>query len=313
MRQTPQDQAPRAGTRPRRHLRWLLPLLGAPVLFVVMLAVVEPISTGAPEDPSLPYALGVLTLIAVTFLAPLALLVTAVVQAARVRREARRRAGRFTRRELAEQERRAQAEASAAATWHQAVGAARAIVHGGRPPALTVWDVVPWHDESFHADVPIGYARYYGTAVQVPQTVAAYAGRPAFVAAGLATTALLDAGARAAALRQAVAQWREHQSVRLVVSDRRLVVQRHGEWLSFDHGGLTAVYPDPDRRGIVCQYRDCAPVMLWGEHAPLVAVVVVAAAYGPQALLQHPAMASIAHGVRASDLPTSPGSRSLET
>lgn len=283
----------------RRHLRWVLPLVSAPTLYLTCALVLGMLSENRQAEPTVGQAFIVLALVATMALGPLALLVVAVVRGARVRREARRRAGRFTRSERDSMSAHAAAQAAAAASWQHAVVAATALLRGERPPTLAVWDVVPWHGETFYADVPLGYARYYGTTVQAAQTSGFFVGRPAFVLAGLASTALVNAAARSSARQQSADQWRDHATVRVVVSDQRLLVQRHGEWLSFAHTALTAVYPDLHQRALVGQYEGTSPLMLRGEQCPLATVVVVAAAHGPGALLHHPAMAPITASVHA--------------
>lgn len=283
----------------RRHLRWLLSLLAAAAVWVLGLTALGRLleRVGGDADPR--EAALILMLTAVAFLVPVVLLAVALTQATRVFHAARHRAGRFTRRERAAIAQREGAQRQAHVTWNQAMTVADALVHGGRPPTIAVWDVVPLPGESFYADVPIGYARYYGTTVHYTQTAGLFVGRPAFVLAGLAGTALVNASARSAAQRQAADQWRERATVRLVVSDQRLLVSRGGQWISFFHSGTTAVYPDLERRALVCQYADTSPLMLWGDYGPLAAVVVVAATHGSKALLDHPAMASVGASMRA--------------
>ncbi|GAA4626408.1 hypothetical protein [Cellulomonas oligotrophica] len=287
----------------RRHLRWVLPLAAAPVVYVLAMLGTSALDESAGSEPDATDGLLILLVLAVALVAPLVLLVVALVQGQRVYRAARLRAGRLTRREREERDRQASAQHFADVAWQHAVQTAAALVRGERPATMAVWDVVPLPGEVFYADVPIGYARYYGTTVHYTQTSGLFVGSPAFVLAGLAGTAVANASARSAAQRQAADQWREHQTVRLVVSDRRLLVQRGGEWIWFHHTGASAVYPDPLRRGLVCQYPDTSPLMLQGDYAPFAAVVVLAATHGAQALREHPAMAPLAPPARVPELP----------
>lgn len=287
-----------------RHLRWVLPLVGAPLVYVLAMLGVGALAADAGPDPSVGVSLAGLLLLAVGFVAPLVLVVVALVRGGHVYRAARLRAGRLNRREREERDRQVSAQHFADVAWQHAVQTAAALVRGERPATMAVWDVVPLPGEVFYADVPIGYARYYGTTVHYTQTSGLFVGSPAFVLAGLAGTAVANASARSAAQRQAADQWREHQTVRLVVSDRRLLVQRGGEWIWFHHSGASAVYPDPLRRGLVCQYPDTSPLMLQGDYAPFAAVVVLAATHGAQALREHPAMAPLGAPAGVPQLPS---------
>lgn len=289
----------------RRHARWVLPLVAAPAVYVGAILGFTSFEEGLGPEPTAGDGLLALALLALALLGPVVLLLIALVRAVGVGREARLRAGRFTSTERAVMAQQAAAQESATVAWRYAIDTARAIARGEQPPTVAVWDVVPLPGEMFHADVPIGYARYYGTTAQAHQTSGLFVGHPAFVIAGLAGTALVNASARSAAQRQAADQWREHGTVRLVVSDQRLLVQRNGQWIGFHHSGLTAVYPDPERRGLVCQYHDASPLMLQGDWGPLAAVVVVATTHGPPALMEHPAMEPIAAVVRTGELPSS--------
>lgn len=273
-------------------------MLAAPAVFLGAMVGLAEFQEGLGPGPTTGESFLLLVIVAVALAAPLALLLVAVVRAVGLGREARLRAGRYTKSERAMMARQAAEEEAATSAWRYAVDTARALVRGGQPPTVSVWDVVPLPGEVFHADVPIGYARYYGTTAYAQQTSSIFVGHPAFVIAGLAGTALLNASARSAAHRQAADQWREHGTVRLVVSNQRLLVQRNGQWIGFHHSGLAAVYPDPERRGLVCQYHDTSPLMLQGIWGPLAAVVVVAASHGTRAVLEHPAMTVIAASVQ---------------
>jgi hypothetical protein len=269
-----------------KHWRWGLPLLCAPVVYVLaMLALsVVPVD-GGEVGPAL---VGLLLLV-VAVGAPCVLLAVSATLGARVYREHRRSRGRFTRTESELIARRQQGERA----WHDAQRLRRTLLGGDAPPTLTVWDVIPHTGESFLCDVGAGYARYYGTVESYTRTSGVYAGRPAFVLAGLAATAIGNVAERSAAQSRARAQWREHVTCRLVVTDQRLLCHVRGRWLSFHYSGITALYPDVANRSLVCQFADTEPLLLWGDHAPFAAVMTVMKTHGREALSTHPGLGAL--------------------
>ncbi len=223
---------------------------------------------------------------------PISLGVLAVVKASATYRDHRRSTGRFSAAGLADIRRR---DASSRG-WRDAQALRQQLLAGEVPATLAVWDVVPYANEEFFCDVPIGYARYYGTDVNYSQTSGFFYGRPAFVAAGLAVTALSNAAQRTTARNKARQQWREQCISRLVVSNHRLLVRTRGRWLSFDYASMTAVFPEPTSWGLVCQFSGAEPLLLTGDHAPFVAVMTLYRTHGERALREHPGLAPLVVG-----------------
>lgn len=281
--------APTAGAV-RRHVRWVMPLVLAPVAYIGCMAGFSTLEREGPTDGSTLLVMLLLLLGAVV--APIALVVIAIVKASATYREHRRSTGRFSAAELGEIRRR---DASSRA-WRDAQVLRGKLLAREVPATLGVWDVVPYANEEFFCDVPISYARYYGMDVSYSQTSAFFYGRPSFVVAGLAATALSNAARRSAARNMARHQWREHCVSRLVVSNHRLIVQVRGQWLSFDYTAMTAVFPEPASWGLVCQFSGAEPLLLTGDHAPFVAVMTLYRTHGERALREHPGLAPLAVG-----------------
>ncbi|MEU2202109.1 hypothetical protein [Isoptericola sp. NPDC019482] len=265
------------------YKRWWPPLVAAPIVYGVCALLAAVLPTNGPG------AGWSVLVVFVGVLAPIALLVLAAVRGKRAYGHHRRSRGRFTVAERRGLELQAQADA--------AVEHARALRRtlGARqvPPSIRVWDVVPYPEETFFCDTPIMYARYYGMDVEYSQTSGFFFGRPSFVLAGLAATAVGNASRRSAAARQAQEQWREHAQARLVISDKRLLVHVHGRWLSFDYGAMSAIYPEPGNWMVVCQFPDTAPLMLSGQYAPYASVMALFVTHGEVALREHPALAGL--------------------
>lgn len=272
----------------RRHARWVVPILLAALCFwgsAVLLGLL------AQRDPIDGWVLLAFVLLLVTmFVAPIVLVVVAIAKGARTYQAHRRSKGRFSSVELAEIRRRD----TSAEAWESARRLHRQLLARELPPTLPVWDVVPYTNEEFFCDVPIGYARYYGMDVSYTQTSGFFYGRPGFVLAGLAATAVSNAAQRNAAHTLAHAQWRERCITRLVVSNDRLLLQVRGQWLSFDYSTMTAVFPEPESWGLVCQFASAEPLMLTGDHAPFAAVMTLYRTHGERALREHPGLAPLA-------------------
>ncbi|MFV0252703.1 MAG: hypothetical protein ACK5H2_05135 [Beutenbergiaceae bacterium] len=201
-------------------------------------------------------------------------------------RRRRRAAGRFTDAEVAQRA----AEDTAQANWAGAKRLRSDLLREQMPAPIKVWDVVPHKGEEFYFDTSIQYARYYGQNVSYTQSGGLYVGSPAFVLAGLALTAAANSAQRSAAERQAREQWREFQTVQLLISDRRLVCKANGQWLSFYFSGMTAVYPKVEQWALVCEFESAEPLMLHGLSGPLVAVMTTHLTLGSDALDEHPSL-----------------------
>lgn len=281
---------PTKPSRIRRHRAWVLWLTLAAA--APAWALLE--SAHASDAPSPSETIrSLVSALAFWTVTPVALIGT-LVAARRTWRDARHRAGRFTRRERHELERRDAARRADAFWWQGARQLAAHLVARQVPPTIDVWDVVRSSpDEHFFHDGPAGYARYYGTNVQYTTHGFVGVGPAAFVAAGLAVTALGNAAARSAAQREAMERWREAAPCRVVVSNRRIVVQVHGRWLSFYYSGMTAVHPHVGQWSLVCQFSDCEPLMLSGPGALAAAVLSVYQTHGADGLARHPGLAEL--------------------
>ena len=152
-------------------------------------------------------------------------------------------------------------------------------------------------DEVPHAETVIGYARFYGTAVQYRQSNSFWFGSATFVAAGMAAEAIGNASARRRAEAAAAAQWRDHAIVRCVLTNHRLLCDYSGSWLSFWHNGVVEFLGDLARWSFVLRYEVGEPLMLHGPGAPWLAVAVARIVYGPRGL-QLPAFAPLAASLR---------------
>lgn len=270
----------------RRHLRWAIPLaLGLVSLGAVGFA--SSSTVGADDTNNALASLG-LTLCAILALliASTFFLVGAIRTLAEWRRARRHAAGRFT---AVERAKLAWADQFAAG-WESARRLRSALIRREIPEQIQVWDVVPNAGEAFFADGAASYARYYGQDVPYTQTGSFFFGHPLFVAAGISLSAATNAARRSNAEAAAHAQWREHQTVRLLVSNQRLMCNVNGQWLSFYYDAIAAVYPEIRQWTLVCQFHSTSPLLLHGASAPTAALIAVLMSHGHHAVEHHPSL-----------------------
>jgi len=270
----------------RRHLRWIIPLAIAVLVYLGAAFAISLLPQDDPEGARLVAGLVGLATLLVVFAALVVALVNGIrtlAQWGRARRIAR---GRLTPAERLERD-RASAHARA---WEEAARLRRRLIAREVPATIDVWDVVPNQGEVFFARLEAGYARFYGTQAVATQAGGFFFGHPAFVVAGLAVTAIGNAARRSQAEAAAMAQWREQQPTIVIVSNQRLVCLAAGRWLTFSYDAMTAVYPEVGDWSLICQFASAEPLMLTGIGAPAAAVLTVLMTHGPEALERHPSL-----------------------
>jgi len=233
------------------------------------------------------YAFG----IAGAFIAFVAGIVLTIHSAWGLWREYRRAHGHFTKKEQSVRLYNQGQQAAYSGGWEQARQAAACIRSGQQFPPLTVWGLVLREGETAYFDVPADYARYYGGNGSYQHVSGFFYGSAGFVGAGLAVTALGNAARRNRARAEAMTRWREHQPVRVVVTNQRLICLANGEWLSFYYNAVSAVYPEPASFSLVMEFPSTSPLLLAGPNAALLAVYAVSRLHGAQAVGAHPALA----------------------
>ncbi len=150
--------------------------------------------------------------------------------------------------------------------------------------------------EVAYGDALLGYARFYGTTATYQQSSTLLLGSATFVAAGLAANAIANSSARQRAQAHAAHQWRDHATVRTILTNQRLLCDYRGQWLSFWHTGVVEFQGDVAQWLFVLRYEVGDPIMLHGPAAPWFAVSVARLVYGPGGL-HLPALAPLAHAI----------------
>lgn len=275
----------------KRHFTWAFPAL----LTIVDLATLFAIGalTGTADDghSGEVTAVGIAqTCLLLVFLAGT---VFTVVRARRYCRAYRRSTGRITRAERQYRERVTQLKASTDASWNNARMTASSLTRGERLTKIDLSWLVLQDGEEAYVDTAATYSRYYGGDGTYMHVNGLFLGSASFVTAGLATTVLANKMQRDAARADAIQRWRELQSVRLIVTNYRILCYANGRWLSFYYGGVVAFYPEPLAWSLVLEFSDTEPLRLMGHAAPTVCAFAVWALSGPHGLRGHPAMSCL--------------------
>ncbi|WP_213816966.1 hypothetical protein [Glaciihabitans sp. dw_435] len=304
----------------KRHLPWIIPLLCVPLTFVLGFAWLTTIENTPGYESNAGLLIASFLVLIASLVVPLVAAIIAIVQGVRTYRRARPKESQFgaagmTAGSPGSIRAGSSAGSSVVPTGRQSGGAPGAapgvavpawgpesawaaardlrarLVARETPGAVTAWGIIPRPDETTFFDLAADYARYYGQDVTYTQRGGFFFGRPSFVLAGIAATAIGNAARRNAATKAAQTTWREWQPTRVVVTDQRLICQVEGQWLTFDYGAMNAVYPEAERWAVVCQFTNgVAPLMLSGLSAPMIGVMTVLLTQGPDAVREHPSL-----------------------
>ena len=156
-------------------------------------------------------------------------------------------------------------------------------------PVVRVPEVQLRPGETCFADGLMSYARFYGVAVNHTAQKVVFSGPAVFVASGLIGNAISDGRNRSKAYAAAQQQWREHQEVRVIVTDQRLLIRTAQTWLTFDHAAAIQVRPNVKNWNLVIEYESCEPLFLGGKMAPLTSVLVLSR-FGAEAVAEAPGL-----------------------
>ncbi|QKD79549.1 hypothetical protein [Actinomyces marmotae] len=177
-----------------------------------------------------------------------------------------------------------------AASQDQARAVARGLVMGGAFDLGRPWDVAIDTNEQVLADCPSDYARYYSEEARPLQPGTRVIGGPGGTSAGL------DAAPTAQRRRPWTRgpqgyRWRENQSVRALVTQRRVLVQRNDlHWLSFHYDAIVAIRPQLPAGVLILEFESASPLRLAGPASAVTAVAAVYALFGAQGLRDHPGL-----------------------
>lgn len=267
----------------RKHVKWAIPLVSIPVTFVACLVLASALSDSENAALSLVALLAFLA----AFALPIVGAILAIRGGHRVYRAWRRSRGSYTRGELVVKQR----DDAFAAGWAHGIWVRKTLIQKELPPEISIWGLVPWQNERFFLDGTADFSRFYGMNVAYTQSNVIAFGRPAWVAGALIGNAIGNSASRTRAQQAARTQWREHQAVRVLVSNQRIVCQVAGRgWLTFAYSAVSAVYPDPEHFNVVFEFDSAEPLSLTGPLVPALASIAILQTHGHEAVTQHPAL-----------------------
>ena len=163
--------------------------------------------------------------------------------------------------------------------WDLAVRLAEHVGSGGELPVLAS-PVLLDPSEVLHADLWADGWRFLAMDVFYDEPrVVAFGGPLLF-----ATTALAAGSARrrarAEAERLAAPQWRSLGGLRILVTDRRLLVWFEGAWASVWYAGIREIHPDLSARRVTMTFDDDPPYALAGPWVPYLVVAMTTCMVG---------------------------------
>ncbi|MDP7707402.1 hypothetical protein [Mycobacterium sp. TY815] len=162
--------------------------------------------------------------------------------------------------------------------WQYTRRCAAALRAGHPPPPVKVFGPVLAPREQAWLSADVGYSRYCSTSVSSASPPWIVAGRPAVMFGALAFQGIMNHRRRAAEQRQAVPQWRWHQTTAAIVTtDRLLCATRHHGIVSFWFADCTEFHPDLHRWTLTLNFDSTAPVRISGVAAPVLSLL---SAYG---------------------------------
>ena len=276
----------------KRHLRWLIPLLCVPIVFLGCGWAAYSIESAPNFSTSRWHAVAAFAVLAGMFVGVTVAAILAIVGGVKTFRRWRRSKGHYSGTERKAMSRTAKADDERAAAWGTARQLRQRLIAREVPPEIRVWDVVPQGGEVMFFDLSADYARYFGTRATYAHSGGFFFGPPAFVLAGAAASGIGNATRRSAAVAAAQPAWREWQPSRVIVTNQRLICQAGGRWLSFYYAAMTAVYPEVEKWTLVCEFAgNVNPLLLSGLNAPTISVLTVLLTHGPEAVETHPSFA----------------------
>lgn len=167
--------------------------------------------------------------------------------------------------------------------WSAAIELANSIAAGGDLPVLPS-PVLFDGGEVLHADIAADGWRFHAVEItyEVPHVVAV-AGPLMF---GVVTAAGAVARRRARRVAEALAipQWRPLGPLRVLATDRRLLVSHDAAWASVWYHAIREVRPHMDSGRLDLTFDDDPPYSLAGPWVPYLAVVVTTILAGQRGL-----------------------------
>jgi hypothetical protein len=157
--------------------------------------------------------------------------------------------------------------------WHVAVELAEEVAHGSPLPVLASRILLD-PGEILHADVGAVGWRFQAMDVFYEEPRVLAVGGPVLFVAATIGAASARRRARAEAERLAAPQWRSLGELRVLATDRRLLVWFEGAWASVWYDGIREMHPDLEQHRVTMLFDDDPPYALAGPWVPYLTVVL---------------------------------------
>lgn len=159
--------------------------------------------------------------------------------------------------------------------WDAAVGLADELTAGRSLPVMPS-PVLLEPGEVLHADLTAHGWRFHGVDVIYEEPHVIGIGGPFLFAVTAAAAATARRRAKAEAERLAAPQWRPLGLLRILVTDRRLLVLYQGAWASVWYVGIRQTHPAVHEQRLQLVFEDDPPYALAGPWVPYLTVVLSA-------------------------------------
>lgn len=159
--------------------------------------------------------------------------------------------------------------------WDLAVRLAEHVGTGGELPVLAS-PVLLDPGEVLHADLSAAGWRFLAMDVFYEEPRAVAFGGPLLIATTALAASSARRRARADAERLAAPQWRSMGGLRILATDRRLLVWFEGAWASVWYAGIREMHPDLPSARVTMLFDDDPPYALAGPWVPYLVVVMTA-------------------------------------
>lgn len=159
--------------------------------------------------------------------------------------------------------------------WDLAVELAAQLARNGKLPLLAS-PVLLDADEDLHADLGVFGWRFQAMDVLYEEPRVLAFGGPLLLAAASMTAASARRRARADAERLAAPQWRSLGALRVLATDRRLLVWFKGTWASVWYDGIHEMQPGLGHSRLTILFDDDPPYALAGPWVPYLTVILTA-------------------------------------
>ena len=158
--------------------------------------------------------------------------------------------------------------------WDTAVELGKRVAAGGALPILPS-PVLLDAGEVPHADVPAQGWRYHAADITYTEPRVIAIGGPLMLGLVAAGSAVARRRARREAEALAAPQWRPLGVVRILATDRRLLVRHEGAWASVWYDAIRELRPDLDVGRLDMTFENDPPYCLAGPWVPYLTVVVM--------------------------------------